>query len=53
MTWSPLQINLAPVVQKPIKANPRLKINQTLHYIDLIPKWPSFKYSFVFIQVSP
>ena len=21
--------------------------------IDLIPKWPSFKYSFVFIQISP
>ena len=21
--------------------------------IDFIPKWPSFKYSFVFIQISP
>ena len=30
-----------------------ITIVQVNDVIDFIPKWPSFKYSFVFIQISP
>ena len=33
--------------------DPFWSVNLGMYIINLIPKWPPFKYSFVFIQISP
>ena len=46
-----LLMNIA--LYRPFEHVENLAVEITLSLIHLIPKWPPFKYSFVFIQISP